>query len=261
MTRSLPPTLSEQENRDPRRLREVTVALRAIVLQTAPDTLIGRENELRLRLGCHQGLLRQVARRLEAQGLLYIRRGPAGGYFASRPAEDLVIDTAALYLVGSGITLRDALLATRGMAIDAARIAAVRIGDGNAPALRALIEDLRATIPEDTDAGTFIADEERIDRAIFDIVGIRALQLFVNMLNRFSLKDFGESMFTRRPERRGAYRTERLRTLDAILSGDAEAAQHSMGAVLDMIDAWIPAEALDRRVGLDMALPGDGATD
>lgn len=243
--------------RDPRRLSEVTVALRSIVLQTPPGALIGRENELMLRLGCHQNLLRQVARRLEAQGLLFIRRGAAGGYFASRPDEDLVIDTAALYLVGEGITLRDALLTTRGMVIDAAGIAADRAQGQPAAVARALLEELRGTIPEDTGAQIFLADEERIDRAIFGIVGIGALQLFINMLNRFSLAEFGEAMFTRQPARRGVYRAERLKTIEAILARDVGAARHSMMRVTDMIDGWLSAEDLDQQVGHQMILPGD----
>jgi len=254
--------LSSPTSPDPggsQKLKDVTVALRSIALSTPADQLIGRESELLVRLGCHQSLLRQASRRLEAQGLIYIRRGVAGGYFAARPDEDLVIDAAALHLIGRGLTLRDTLLATRGMVRDAAGIAADRAEGALGQLVEDLYVELGGRIPEDTDAVTFLQEEERIDRVIFEVVGIGALQLFINMLNRFALQDFGSAMFTRQPGRRGAYRAERLLTLKAIASRDADAARRSMDRVHDLINSWLPDELLDRQIGFAMVMPGDGA--
>src|ERR1700730_631966 len=110
------------DQHSPPRVRELVATLRQIIFEHPPESLLGRESELCLKLGCNQGMLRQVARQLEAQGLLFIKRGASCGYFASRPKENAVLDLAALYLVGAGTTLRDAMLACRGMAIDAARV-------------------------------------------------------------------------------------------------------------------------------------------
>lgn len=248
------------DQHSPPRVRELVARLRQIIFEHPPGTLIGRESELCLRLGCNQGMLRQVARQLEPQGLLYIKKGPNGGYFASRPTEDAVLDLAALYLVGVGTTLRDTLIACRGMAIDAARVAAERYPTSEmSGALRELLQELRTRIPEDMDSHAFVLDEERIDQAIFAIVGIKALRLFVNILNRFSLKDFGKTMFGRQPERRRLYREERLHTLEAILTGDGNAAEESMRRVLDMINMWLPPGALDQPIGRDMALTQERA--
>lgn len=248
------------DQHSPPRVREVVARLRQVIFENPPGALLGRESELCLRLGCNQGMLRQVARQLEAQGLLYIKRGPNGGYFASRPTESAVLDLAALYLVGVGTTLRDAMIACRGMAIDAARVAAERCpGSETNTSLRELVRELETRIPEDMDSHAFILDEERIDQAIFATVGIKALRMFINILNRFSLKDFGKTLFGRQPERRRLYRAERLRTLEAILAGDGNAAEESMRRVLNMINTWLPAEALDRPIGRDMALTDESA--
>lgn len=248
------------DQHSPPRVRDLVARLRQVIFENEPGGLLGRESELCLKLGCNQGMLRQVARQLEAQGLLYIRRGVNGGYFASRPMETAVLDLAALYLVGVGTTLRDALLACRGMAIDAARIAAERYPTSDmSESVRELLRDLATRIPEDMDSHAFTLDEERIDQVMFGVVGIKALRLFVNILNRFSLKDFGKILFGRQPERRRLYREERVRTLEAIVAGDGDAAEKSMRRVLDMISAWLPAEALDQPIGRDMALAGDGA--
>lgn len=255
MQTSLPLSVDQHS---PPRVRELVARLRQILFEHPPGTLIGRESELCLRLACNKGMLRQVARQLEPQGLLYIKKGPNGGYFASRPSEEAVIDLAALYLVGVGTTLRDALIACRGMAIDAARIAAERYPSSEmSRSMRELLSELRTRIPEDMDSQSFVVDEERIDQAMFDIVGIKALRMFVNILNRFSLKDFGKVTFGRQPERRRQYREERLRTLEAIVTGDCDAAEESMRRVLDMINLWLPAAALDLPIGRDMALPGE----
>ena len=248
------------DQHSPPRVRELVARLRQIIFESPPGTLLGRESELRLRLGCSQGMLRQVARQLEAQGLLFIRKGPNGGYFASRPTESAVLDLAALYLVGVGTTLRDALLACRGMAIDAARVAAERFPTSESlESIRELLHQLGTRIPEDMDSQAFIVDEERIDQAIFAVVGIKALRMFINILNRFSLKDFGKTLFGRQPERRRLYREERLRTLEAIVAGDGNAAEESMRRVLNMINSWLPSEALDQPIGRDMALSDERA--
>jgi GntR family transcriptional regulator, transcriptional repressor for pyruvate dehydrogenase complex len=248
------------DQHSPPRVRELVARLRQIIFEYPAGTLLGRENELCLRLGCNQGMLRQVARQLEAQGLLYIRRGPNGGYFASRPAENAVLDLAALYLVGVGTTLRDTMMACRGMAIDAARAAAEKYSSSEkSVSMRELLEELGTRIPEDMDSHAFILDEERIDQAIFAVVNIKALRMFINILNRFSLKDFGKTLFGRQPERRRVYREERLRTLEAIIAGDGNAAEASMRRVLNMINTWLPAEALDQPIGRDMVLTDEVA--
>ena len=249
------------DQHSPPRVRELVARLRQIIFENPPGALLGRESELCLRLGCNQGMLRQVARQLEAHGLLNIRRGPNGGYFGSRPMETAVLDLAALYLVGVGTTLRDAMIACRGMTTDAARVAAEKCpGSETSAAMDELLRELRTRIPEDMDSHAFIVDEERIDQAIFAVVGVKALRLFINILNRFSLKDFGKTLFGRQPERRRLYREERLRTLEAILAGDGDSAEESMRRVLNMINAWLPAEALDQPIGRDMALVGEGAS-
>src|ERR1700722_7548642 len=114
------------DSRSPPRVRELSAMLRQIIFETPAGVRLGRESELCLKLGCNQGMLRQVARQLEVQGLICVKRGPSGGYFASRPAENSVLDLAALYLVGVGTTMNDAMVACRGMTLDAARIAAER---------------------------------------------------------------------------------------------------------------------------------------
>lgn len=246
------------DQHSPPRVRAVVAQLRQIIFDSRPGVLLGRENELCLKLGCNQGMLRQVARQLEVQGMLYIKKGPGGGYFASRPSEGTILDLAALYLVGVGTTLQDALLACRGIAVDAARIAAERCATSVArPQMQALLEELQQRIPEDMDSKAFIVDEERIDQAIFAVVGVNALRMFINILNRFALNDFDHAMFERQPRRRRLYSEERLRTLEAILASDCDGAEASMRRVLDMINAWLPADALARPIGRDMALSAD----
>ena len=232
------------------RLRECADALRAMVLASPEDTLIGRESDLRQRLGCNQAMLRQIARQLEVQGLLYIRRGASGGYFGSRPSAEMVVDMAAIYMLGRGVTLDATLLACRSSTVYAARVAAERSMDSrHRPEMERLYAALKAKIPEDTGCAEFVFDEGLIDDAIFVMIEIPPLELFIKMLNRFSLQEFGSEMFERQPERRRSYRALRLKTLNYILNGDADGAAKAMEQVIELIYKWLPKAALLKVVG------------
>jgi DNA-binding FadR family transcriptional regulator len=53
---------------------------------------------------------------------------------------------------------------------------------------------------------------------------------------------------------------ERLRTLESILAGDPDGAEKSMRRVLNMVNDWLPTEALHQPIGRDMALADDDNT-
>lgn len=72
--------------------------VRSIVMECEPGTLLGSEEDLVTRLGCSRATVRQVARLLEREGLLKVRRGLNGGYFAARPDAGTIEATVAAYL-------------------------------------------------------------------------------------------------------------------------------------------------------------------
>ena len=64
--------------------------LREILLRQQEGEMIGSEDDLVARLGVSRVTVRQAARLLEREGVLRVRRGINGGYFASRPSVELV---------------------------------------------------------------------------------------------------------------------------------------------------------------------------
>jgi GntR family transcriptional repressor for pyruvate dehydrogenase complex len=72
--------------------------LRSIVLSADEGALLGSEETLISRLGVSRATVRQVARLLEREGLLRVRRGINGGYFAARPDLQTIETTVSAYL-------------------------------------------------------------------------------------------------------------------------------------------------------------------
>jgi GntR family transcriptional repressor for pyruvate dehydrogenase complex len=68
-----------------RLVQEAARQLRDLVFASAPDARIGSLPELAQSLGVGIVTVQQVARILEHEGLLEVRRGPGGGYYGRRP--------------------------------------------------------------------------------------------------------------------------------------------------------------------------------
>lgn len=82
--------------------------LRAAVLAVPAGTLLGSEDALVARLGAARNTVRQVARLLEREGLLVVRRGINGGYFAARPDLRTIEQTVSAYLSAIAVPPQDA---------------------------------------------------------------------------------------------------------------------------------------------------------
>lgn len=75
-------------------------------LEGGGDRFLGGENELMARFGVGRVTLRQVARQLQGERLLAVRRGLKGGYFAVLPTIDSVNHVAGLYVRLAGLRPR-----------------------------------------------------------------------------------------------------------------------------------------------------------
>jgi DNA-binding FadR family transcriptional regulator len=84
-------------------------AMRDLILAREPDALIGSLPELAKLLGVGIATVQQVARVLEHEGLLEVRRGPGGGYFGIRPDAASVERSMATYLRVRGSDAYEAL--------------------------------------------------------------------------------------------------------------------------------------------------------
>src|ERR1700751_3841285 len=71
---------------------------RALSLDAEEGALLGSEDTLVQALGASRATVRQAARLLEREGLLKVRRGINGGYFAARPNVNTIESAVSAYL-------------------------------------------------------------------------------------------------------------------------------------------------------------------
>lgn len=99
------------QQREPRRGKPQQIAdeIRALILggEFADGELLGREPELIDRYGVSRPSLREALRILEAEGLVSVLRGTAGGVVAREPGQRHVTRTAAMVLQSRNVPLAD----------------------------------------------------------------------------------------------------------------------------------------------------------
>lgn len=88
---------------------KATEQLRDIILAQPPQTQIGALPDIAKLLGVGIATVQQVARVLEHEGLLEVRRGPGGGYFGTRPDVAALERSVAAYLRVRGSDAYEAL--------------------------------------------------------------------------------------------------------------------------------------------------------
>lgn len=88
---------------------KATEQLHEIILSQPADTQIGALPDIARLLGVGIATVQQVARVLEHEGLLEVRRGPGGGYFGTRPDAAALERSVAAYLRVRGSDAYEAL--------------------------------------------------------------------------------------------------------------------------------------------------------
>lgn len=83
--------------------------LRALILECEPDTHIGSLSDVAKRFNVGIVTIQQAARILEHEGLLTVKRGPGGGYYASRPDEADFERAFSMFMQLPGSDYREAI--------------------------------------------------------------------------------------------------------------------------------------------------------
>jgi DNA-binding FadR family transcriptional regulator len=213
----------------------------------APEgAALGSEEELLNRLQVSRPTLRQATRLLEYQGLMTVRRGPGGGYFARRPDVRSVADAAALFLRSRRTSLAEIVALAHSFSIESAARAAVSTATDARASLGAFAEDIRSQVPEDISSDLFVAQEAVITGLIYEMVGSAPLELLSRVFTRFGIGSRGGNIFEGFPERRTLWRPLRLALVDAIVAGDAALASELASKLNALSAHWVlPLEAAE----------------
>lgn len=201
--------------------------LRTLVLDMPDGSLIGSEDGLIALLGCSRSTVRQVARLLEREGLLRVRRGINGGYFGSRPDAGTIETTVSSYLETLELDPRDITIMASALWIEAVRKAA---GADSAERER-VAQGLQKRIKAIKDTATFseIRDLElQTHEEIFRLGKSTYIKLIFDINSAFSRRRFprpaqddDDPMHVRFVQR---WRDAKLLELNAIALGDRESA-------------------------------------
>jgi GntR family transcriptional repressor for pyruvate dehydrogenase complex len=202
--------------------------LRTIVLDADDGAFIGSEDVLIAQMGCSRSTVRQVARLLEREGLLKVRRGINGGYFGTRPDAGTIEATVSAYLETLDMDASDVTVLASTLWVEAVRKAAGAPAD----ARREAVVRLTKLITRVSDEAGFeaIRDLELASQAeVFKLANSAYIQLIFDINVAFSRRRFpasriAEDVDANHGEFVRIWREAKLLELNAIGIGDHELA-------------------------------------
>jgi DNA-binding GntR family transcriptional regulator len=206
-------------------INDAAARLRAVVLASKEGVLIGSEDAIVAMLGFSRNTVRQVARLLEREGLLRVKRGINGGYFGARPNVQTIENAVSSYLETLQMEVEDVTVVASALWVEVLRKAASlrsQAATTMAETFRIRVKALKQTVGFDE-----ILDLERENRAaIFELTNCRYIELiftinaaFAN--RRFSARAVPDDSDVHRDFVR-AWRDAKLLELNAISEGDPE---------------------------------------
>ncbi len=207
--------------------------LRQLVLNRDEGSLIGSEDALTSQLGCSRSTVRQVARLLEREGLLLVKRGINGGYFGTRPKAGTIEATVSAYLETLDMQPAEITVLASALWVEAMRMAANRKSEDADVAIAGLRKRLKA-LPDDAPFRTVRTLELETQSIIFDLANSPYIKLIFDINVAFSRRRFSDPIsdnasaehftFVRR------WRVAKLLELDALELGDQQLAANAARA-------------------------------
>jgi DNA-binding FadR family transcriptional regulator len=204
----------------PHLVQETAEKLREVILEREPGAQIGSLNTVAQLLGVGIVTVQQVARILEHEGLLEVRRGPGGGYYGTRPDEAALERSVAAYMRVHGFGYREALEMTTLLDCDIIPAAALCQDETVRADLRALLASIDTCTTRDTRA----AFELELRDALFKVVARPLMELLLRVTTTFYEVKSHPPLFSGEAGVL-AWMTGRRRILQAILSEDEELAR------------------------------------
>lgn len=200
--------------------------LRDLALAAREGSLLGSEEALIARLGVSRATVRQVARLLEREGVLRVRRGINGGYFAARPDVHTIESTVSAYLAMFDTDLEDVFAIASVLWVEVMRKAAAK-STPPAKALAARFKERVGALPADASHDQVLALELETRQAIFALIKSRYIELIFHINMAFAQRQLQPTAAHRdssaaHREFVREWRSAKLMELQAIGDGDQE---------------------------------------
>jgi len=224
-------------------LRVAADALRKLALQHSDGDFVGSEAELIEKLGVSRPTFRQVAKLLEQEQLLSIRRGVGGGFFAQRPSSRGVAHMAAIFLRSRGSTQGDAIRAARPLFVECAQLAAHSSSDLVRQKVTAFLQRERTG---EQHLSEFVRREREFALIVAEAADNPVLELFIQVLADYFSSFLQRSAYDGHPERVEVMGRLRSTTMQAILDQDQDVAQIMAGRRYDNLIGWLADSQLEQ---------------
>lgn len=202
--------------------------LRSVILSKEDGEFLGDEREVIQILGVSRTTLRQIARLLEREGLLAVKRGAAGGYYARRPSPSSVEAAVIDHLEVLEVRTDELTMIAAIIWIEAVRQAATIATSAAASVATRLVKTLRGIGPE-LSYGDLLEIEAKLRAEIFELIDSPYARFVFQITVRF-----GERRLQREgrppaeaqmlPDFVVKWRDTKLLELNAIAQGDQEMA-------------------------------------
>jgi DNA-binding FadR family transcriptional regulator len=234
-----PKNIKPREGGQASTLQNIARRLRQSIMEQEDGAYLGSEDTLLTQLGVSRPTLRQVARMLEHEMLLTVRRGGNGGYFSRRPSPEGIVRSAALYLRLHNTRLTDVLATAQLLNVEVCRLASRSENQQAQMALVTLFERLENHNPAAGLPARFLAEEDAIRTAILSLVDNPPLVLLSTILHEFGLRQSDQRLYEGHPDRQHLWRQGRLQLIRAILESDADMAALLSRRQSRIIISWV----------------------
>lgn len=219
--------------------------LRSILIRSEAGTHLGSESDMAREIGVSLPTFRQIARVLEQEQLLEIKRGKQGGLYVRRPSLDIVVETASLFLYFEESTVRDLIVTSSILSAEAARSSASAPADVKREVFQELLEKSQSTAPQSID--DFKRDEWLMMECLARTCSNKAVSLFLHTTQHVSMMRYADWAVIDE-DKMAAHKALRSRVIDAIIFGDGEVAHILRRRQLPLILESIPEERLNSKI-------------
>lgn len=200
--------------------------LRTTIINKEDGAFLGSEQEVQKELGISRTTLRQVARLLEREGILAVKRGASGGYYACRPSLGSIESAVTSYLAILDVHAEELSTMASIIWIEAVRHASSLRNEAATKLAGKLVKIVNAVSPTITHRDLSLA-EQRIRADVFGLIDLPYMWLIFQINIRIARTRFGaDGGLAAEPEQMREFvshwRSTKLLELEAIARGDQE---------------------------------------
>ena len=235
---------SSSKSVDPEGPRKVEIiqgvinTLREQSLAGDDGVFLGAEEDMLARFRVSRPTFRQIARVLEHEQLLTVRRGKGGGYFSRRPTMQAVQRASANYLRARGTSHTERNIAGHALFEALIPLAARSDDDATRRELRRHCRLMAGRAAASLTAAQYVADDTRAVEILARLANNAPLELFVLTLYRMGLDVARWDVLRGRPERVRRLHHLRVEFLKALIDRDTEIAAVQFRRWGQQIAAW-----------------------